>query len=193
MVATPPMVSVPTYYDRTGQLWSAIRLVGLTLALLAMATSMLFAIIWIPRKLLGQMQSVRHLTVRAVPLLAVLIFVGILFVARGNVSHSHGISHRGDYCRFSLGGSDAAGRFRSGSRYATVCGSIILKLSSPLGRGGHTRSRDTWTADSLPVFNLQSKSERSAADVDHDVLSSAGRPALAPRLRGKAFAVTPRH
>jgi hypothetical protein len=83
MVATPPMVSIPTYYDRVGELWPTIRLVGLTLALLAMATSILFAMIWIPRKLLGQMQGVRHLTVRAVPLLAVLTFVGILFVARG--------------------------------------------------------------------------------------------------------------
>jgi hypothetical protein len=83
MVATLPMVSVPSYYDRTGELWPTIRLVGLALALLAMATSILFAMVWIPRKLLGQMQGVRHLTVRAVPLLGVLTFVGILFVARG--------------------------------------------------------------------------------------------------------------
>ena len=83
MVATPPMVSIPAYYHRVGELWPTIRLVGLTLALLAMATSILFAMIWIPRRLLGQMQGVRHLTVRAVPLLAVLTFVGISFVARG--------------------------------------------------------------------------------------------------------------
>ena len=106
-----------------------------------------------PAQAVGQMQSVRHLTVRAVPLLAVLIFVGILFVARGNVSHSHGISHRGDYCRFSLGGSDAAGRFRSGSRYATVCGSIILKIHSLCStfRVSQKDQLPTWTTTFLAL------------------------------------------
>jgi hypothetical protein len=34
-------------------------------------------------------------------------------------------------------------------------------------------TRDTWSADSLPVFNLQNKSEKSAADFDDDILSNS--------------------
>jgi hypothetical protein len=45
------------------------------LAILIIATSVLFAFIWIPRKLLRRMKGVGHLSVRALPLLAVLAFV----------------------------------------------------------------------------------------------------------------------
>jgi hypothetical protein len=50
------------------------------LAILIIATSVLFAFIWIPRKLLRRMKGVGHLSVRMLPLLAGLAFVLFMFV-----------------------------------------------------------------------------------------------------------------
>jgi hypothetical protein len=44
-----------------------------------MATSLLFAIVWILRKVFGGMKDVKHLTVRAVPLLATITFCALVF------------------------------------------------------------------------------------------------------------------
>ena len=43
-----------------------------------MATSILFALIWIPRKLFGRMKGAKYLAVRVVPLLASLTFLATL-------------------------------------------------------------------------------------------------------------------
>lgn len=52
---------------------------GLALAsLLLMASAPLFALVWVPRKLLGGLRGVRHLHVRVVPLLSVLCLAAAL-------------------------------------------------------------------------------------------------------------------
>ncbi len=56
-------------------LYARIALLAVCLAL--MATSLLFAVIWILRKLFGGMKHVRHLSVRAVPVLAILFLLAI--------------------------------------------------------------------------------------------------------------------
>lgn len=53
------------------------------LSLLLMITSPLFALIWIPRKLLGRMKQVRYLRARLFPLLAVLFFSATYFLLFG--------------------------------------------------------------------------------------------------------------
>jgi CubicO group peptidase (beta-lactamase class C family) len=64
---------------RIDPVWPVARLVLIGSAVVLMATSILFAIIWIPRKVFGRMKGVKHLLVRVLPLLAVLSLV-ILFV-----------------------------------------------------------------------------------------------------------------
>jgi hypothetical protein len=61
-------------FVRTSPLWPVTRLMIAIAALLAMTTSIGFALIWIPRKLLGRMRGVESLNVRIVPLLAVAAF-----------------------------------------------------------------------------------------------------------------------
>jgi len=69
--------------EKTGILWPVTRLILLIGALLAMVTSVSFAFVWIPRKAIGRMKGVKHLSVRAVPLLAVLMLAAfVLAVAR---------------------------------------------------------------------------------------------------------------
>ena len=51
----------------------------LCLCLVLMATSVLFAVVWILRKLFGGMKGVRHMAVRAVPLIATLCLAAIPF------------------------------------------------------------------------------------------------------------------
>ena len=55
-------------------------------SLALMLSSLSFAIIWLPRKLLGRMRAVRHLRVRVVPLISVLCIVaaGVLLTVAGN-------------------------------------------------------------------------------------------------------------
>ena len=60
-------------FERVSPLWPVTRLVLVLGALLTMATSILFAPVWILRKISGRMKSVRHLSVRIVPLCAVLV------------------------------------------------------------------------------------------------------------------------
>jgi hypothetical protein len=47
-----------------------------------MASSVLFAIVWIPRKLLGRMKGVRHMSVRVMPLLASIVLVAAFLPLR---------------------------------------------------------------------------------------------------------------
>jgi len=48
-----------------------------------MASSILFGIIWIPRKMIGRLRGEPHLSVRVIPLLAVLTLIAIFLRARG--------------------------------------------------------------------------------------------------------------
>jgi CubicO group peptidase (beta-lactamase class C family) len=68
-----------SYGERTSIAWTYARLALLVLCVVLMATSLLFAIVWILRKLFGGMKDVHHLAVRAVPLLATLSFVALVF------------------------------------------------------------------------------------------------------------------
>jgi len=75
VLIAPPARPIPAYFVRTSPAWPVMRLALITLAILTMASSILFALIWIPRKLFGRMRGVGHLSVRAVPLLAVVSLV----------------------------------------------------------------------------------------------------------------------
>jgi CubicO group peptidase (beta-lactamase class C family) len=68
-----------SYGERTTIAWTYARIVLLVLCMVLMATSLLFAIVWILRKLFGGMKDVEHLAVRAIPLLATLSFAALVF------------------------------------------------------------------------------------------------------------------
>jgi CubicO group peptidase (beta-lactamase class C family) len=68
-------VSNGLYAERLSPAWPVLRWVLLFSALLLMASSPLFALIWIPRKLLRRMKEVKHLGVRILPLLAVVSLI----------------------------------------------------------------------------------------------------------------------
>ena len=55
-----------------------LRLVLIVGALLLMISALGFALIWVPRKLLGRMKEVKNLRVRVLPLLAVLSFIAVI-------------------------------------------------------------------------------------------------------------------
>ncbi len=67
-------------FRKISPVWPATRLILLVGAVITMATSILFALIWIPRKLYGRMNGVKHLAVRVVPLLASLTFLATLIL-----------------------------------------------------------------------------------------------------------------
>ncbi|MGO9454143.1 MAG: hypothetical protein ACLQDV_24300 [Candidatus Binataceae bacterium] len=66
-------------FQRISPVWPITRLVLIATALLVMATSILFGLVWIPRKLIGRMRGVQHLSVRALPLLAILSLLGMVW------------------------------------------------------------------------------------------------------------------
>ena len=66
-------------FRRVSPIWPVVRFLLATAAVLAMASSLLFAIVWIPRKLLGRLRGVRHLFVRVLPLLATLSLLAIVW------------------------------------------------------------------------------------------------------------------
>jgi CubicO group peptidase (beta-lactamase class C family) len=68
-----------SYGVRSTIFWPYLQVALLVLCIVLMATSLLFAIVWILRKLLGAMKSIRHLAVRVVPLLATLSFLALFF------------------------------------------------------------------------------------------------------------------
>jgi hypothetical protein len=65
------------YAERSSLAWLYLRIALLALCLALMATSPLFAVIWSLRKLFGGMKKVRHLSVRTVPVLAILFLAVI--------------------------------------------------------------------------------------------------------------------
>jgi CubicO group peptidase (beta-lactamase class C family) len=68
--AVPPGIPVPVYFVKTDPIWPMMRMVLVLGALFAMLTSVAFAIIWIPRKIIGRMKGAPYLAVRILPLLA---------------------------------------------------------------------------------------------------------------------------
>ncbi len=69
------------YGERISPLWPYLRIALLVLSLVLMASALLFAVVWVLRWLFRRMKDVRHLRVRAVPLLATLSFALIIFCA----------------------------------------------------------------------------------------------------------------
>jgi CubicO group peptidase (beta-lactamase class C family) len=65
------------YGERSSLALAYARLALLGLCALSMATSMLFAVVWILWKVLGGMKGVRHLAVRGVPALATLCLLAV--------------------------------------------------------------------------------------------------------------------
>ena len=65
-------------FRKINPVWPVTRLILLVGAVLTMATSIVFAVVWIPRKLFGRMKGVRFLAVRLIPLLASLTFLSTL-------------------------------------------------------------------------------------------------------------------
>ena len=63
------------YSERSSLALPYVRIALLTLCLFLMLSSLLFALVWMVRKLFGAMKGVGHLAVRAVPLLATLAFL----------------------------------------------------------------------------------------------------------------------
>ena len=68
-----------SYAVRTSAAWPYTRVGVLMLCAVLMLSSVIFAVVWIVLKLIGRMKYVRHISVRAVPLLAVLSLVLIPF------------------------------------------------------------------------------------------------------------------
>lgn len=68
--AVPPGIPVPVYFVKTDPIWPMTRMALVIGALFVMLTSVVFAIIWIPRKVFGRMKGAPYLAVRILPLLA---------------------------------------------------------------------------------------------------------------------------
>ncbi|MGH7949932.1 MAG: serine hydrolase domain-containing protein [Candidatus Binataceae bacterium] len=77
--AFPPDVPMPIAFVKKSPVWPITRLALLLGAATLMLSSVLFALIWIPRKMFGRMRGVKHLSVRLVPLLATIAL--LLFIA----------------------------------------------------------------------------------------------------------------
>jgi CubicO group peptidase (beta-lactamase class C family) len=97
-----------SYGERTSTVWTYARIVLLALCVVLMATSLLFAVIWVLRKLFGGMKDVQHLSVRTAPLLATLCFLALVF------------------CFTKLGGAD------TGKLTGWTAGIFVLSLLFPL-------------------------------------------------------------
>jgi len=71
---------LPASYHRVPAIlaWVSIGLVGLFL--LSLVTTVLFALVWVPRKLLGKLKGVKHLSARVWPLIATLALAGLIGV-----------------------------------------------------------------------------------------------------------------
>ena len=68
-----------SYAVRTNPVWPYARIALLVICLVLMLSAVPFAFVWIFLKAIGQMKGVRHLSVRTVPLLAILCLVAIPF------------------------------------------------------------------------------------------------------------------
>jgi CubicO group peptidase (beta-lactamase class C family) len=69
------------YAERVNGAIPVLRLALVIAAIVLMATSILFALIWIPLKLAGRMKDVKNLRVRLLPLLAVLCLILAFYAA----------------------------------------------------------------------------------------------------------------
>jgi CubicO group peptidase (beta-lactamase class C family) len=67
-----------SYGERTSILWTWLRIVAVVLSLILMASSLLFGLVWVLRKLFGGLKDVQHLSVRTFPLLATICFAGFV-------------------------------------------------------------------------------------------------------------------
>ena len=67
------------YAERMSAAWPYFRLFLLALCFALMITSVLFALVWILRKIFGRMKEVKHFSVRAAPLLAILSLAVVVF------------------------------------------------------------------------------------------------------------------
>jgi len=82
MVLTlPPVLPIPVYFAKINPIWPMTRLVLVIGALSAMLTSVVFALIWIPRKVFGRMKEVPHLAVRILPILATISILAAFAMA----------------------------------------------------------------------------------------------------------------
>jgi CubicO group peptidase (beta-lactamase class C family) len=79
MVLTSNGLEGVSYGERSSLLVLYAKIALLVLCLVLMATSLLFALVWILWKLFGGMKDVRHLSVRAAPLLATLALLAVPF------------------------------------------------------------------------------------------------------------------
>jgi hypothetical protein len=79
VLTAPPDIPIPAYYVKTNPIWPMIRLVLVFGAIVLMLSSILFAFIWIPRKMLGA--QVEHLAIRILPLLATLSLIAAFAMA----------------------------------------------------------------------------------------------------------------
>jgi hypothetical protein len=70
-------------FRRINPVWPVTRFLLLAAALLIMASSILFAFIWIPRKLIGRIRGVQAHIGRMMPLLATLALLGLVWRASG--------------------------------------------------------------------------------------------------------------
>jgi CubicO group peptidase (beta-lactamase class C family) len=68
-----------SYGVRSNIAWTYAQICLLILCVVLMASSLLFALVWILRKIFGRMKDVQHLPVRAVPLFATLCFAAMVF------------------------------------------------------------------------------------------------------------------
>ena len=76
-----PTLPIPIYFEKTSAVWPVARFVLILGAIPVMLSSIVFVFVWLPRKVFGRMKGVRHLSVRVLPLLAVLAIVGSLVPA----------------------------------------------------------------------------------------------------------------
>jgi CubicO group peptidase (beta-lactamase class C family) len=80
MVASmPPDIPIPDYFVKTNPIWPMTRLVLVLGALIVMLSSIVFAFIWIPRRILGA--KVEHLAIRILPLLATVSLIAAFAMA----------------------------------------------------------------------------------------------------------------
>ena len=79
VLTAPPDIPIPEYYVKTNPIWPMIRLVLVFGAIVLMLSSILFAFIWIPRKMLGA--RIEHLAIRILPLLATLSLIAAFAMA----------------------------------------------------------------------------------------------------------------
>src|SRR5581483_2264253 len=79
MVYTSAGMDGTPYAERVGIWRPYSRLALLTLCLAPMTSALLFAVIWGLLWLFGRMKNVKHISVRAVPVLAVLVLLAVAF------------------------------------------------------------------------------------------------------------------